>query len=94
MKNKSIYQKAVQNGCFLEATCVGIGVDKWDELMKGAREANKLKVIRVALEAGVIDIEQAKNERKFKSYNPYQHFVTRTHVVYVNSGIEHFIKIN
>jgi len=90
----NIYKRAINNGCNLECTCVGIGVNKWDELMKGARQANKKKVIKIALLAGVIDNEQAREETKRPYYNPYTHYVTKKHIIYVHSGIEHFISIN
>lgn len=95
MKKLNIYQQAVRNGCQFVATCVSLGsADKWNELMKGARQANKKKVVRIALLAGVIDKEQATREIKEPWYNPYGHHVTKTHIVYVHSGIEHFIEVN
>ncbi len=91
---QNIYKRAQENGCEFYATCVDVSRDEWDELMKGARPANKNRVIRVALQAGVIDEEQARTERKYPYYNPYTHYVTRTHIIYVHSCIEHFIKVN
>lgn len=93
MRKKSIYQQAVNNGCQFVAACTGITIDKWNELMKGARQANKKKVVRIALLAGVIDKQQATREIKEPWYNPYSHHVTRTHIIYVHSGIEHFIEV-
>ena len=93
MKN-NIYQRAINNGCEYQATCVGIGQNEWDRLMKGARQADRKKVIKVALLAGVIDKDQAKEETKRPYFNPYNHFVTKTHIIYVHSAIEHFIKVN
>lgn len=91
---QTIYDRAINNGCYFECTCVGIGADKWDELMKGSRPANKKKVIKIALEAGVIDREQATAETKRPYYNPYTHYVTKTYIIYVHSGIEHFIRVD
>lgn len=87
---QSIYDRAAKNGCYLEATCTGISQWKWDELMKGARTANKRKVIKVALMLGIAEPEELKSVH----YNPYTQQVTRTHIIYVNSGIEYFIKVN
>lgn len=37
MKN-NIYERAKNNGCEFEATCVDISIRTWDKLMKGATE--------------------------------------------------------
>ena len=89
----NIYDRAKQNGCNLETTCVGCGVNRWDELMEGHTKANRKEVVRIALLAGVIDEEQAREETKRPYYNPYTHYKTKTHIIYVHSGIEHFIKV-
>jgi len=89
----NIYQKAKNNGCFLECTCVGISLSKWDRLMNGATRANKKEVVKIAEMAGVIDEFQAKEEIKRPYFNPYNHYKTKTHIIYVHSSIEHFIKI-
>ncbi|HXS59732.1 MAG TPA: hypothetical protein VN703_02850 [Candidatus Sulfopaludibacter sp.] len=93
MKN-NIYQRAFNNGCFLESTCVGMEQYEWDKLMKGHTKANKRKVVKIALLAGVIEEEQATEEIKKSYYNPYTHYKTKTHIIYVHSMIEHFIKVN
>lgn len=90
----NIYERAKKNGVYLEATCVSISQYEWDRLMKGHTVANRKEVVKIALQAGAIDEWQAKEELKKPYYNPYNHFKTRTHIIYVNSGIEHFIKIN
>lgn len=90
----NIYERAKRYGVYFEASCVGISPWKWDQLMKGHTRANKKEVVKLALEAGVIDEKQAKNELSKPWYNPYNMFKTKTHVVYVHSGIEYFIKIN
>ena len=93
MNSKELLKRAKRNGAHLEHTCVWIGARKWDELMKGATRANKKDITRIALLAGVIDEEQAKTEIARPYYNPYNHYKTRTHAIYVHSGIEHFILI-
>lgn len=89
----NIYQRAKNNGCNFEATCVGIGVNAWDELMEGHTIANQKEVVKIALAAGVIDEEQAHQELKKPYYNPYTHYKTKTHIIYVHSSIEHFIRV-
>lgn len=88
---KTIYEKAAKNGCFLECACTDINQTKWDQLMKGARKANRKKVLKAAIIAGLhIEKEEFKNEY----FNPYDHYVTKTHIIYVHSSIEYFIKVN
>lgn len=90
----NIYSRAKRFGVRFEATCVGIGQREWDRLMKGATRANRKEVVRAAMQAGVIDEEQGRIELRQPWYNPYHHFKTKTHLVYVNSSIEHFIRVN
>ena len=92
MKNQSIYDRAARFAK-LDCTCVGINQNRWDSLMKGARPANRKRALKVAFLAGVIDKLQYQQELKNEFFNPYDHFVTRTHVVYVHSRIEHFIRV-
>jgi hypothetical protein len=91
---ENIYQRALNNGCYLETTCVGCGIYKWDELMKGHTRADRKKVVKIAEYAGVIDSEQAREEIKKPHYNPYNHYKTKTHIIYVHSSIEYFIRVN
>lgn len=93
MNNQTIYQRAISNGCEFEATCVGIGQYQWDKLMKGHTRADRKQTVKIALLAGVIDHHQAKEEIKRPYYNPYNHYKTKTHLIYVHSAIEHFIKV-
>jgi hypothetical protein len=90
----SIYQRAKKFGCRSVGTCVSNSSVQCDIYMKGARPANKKKVIRIALLAGIIDAEQAKQELKNPNYNPYTHYVTRKHIIYVWSAQEHFIEVD
>ncbi len=90
----NIYERAKRNGAESESTCIGISQSKWDALMKGARRANKRKATLAAIQAGAISKEQGRQEIKQPWYNPYEHLVTRTHIIYVNSAVEHFIKVN
>ena len=76
----AFYRRAERNGCYLEATCVGINQRRWDELMEGAVRADKKKVLKAI---GVVD----------EYHNPYDFYRTKTHLIYVNSAIEHFYRI-
>lgn len=89
----NIYHRAERNGVYFEATCVGVTVREWDRLMDGHTRADRRKVVKIALQAGVIDEMQAKEELKRPWFNPYNHYKTKTHIIYVNSSIEHFIRV-
>jgi hypothetical protein len=88
MKSNDIYNKAKQNGITLECTCVGMSERKWDSLMEGATRADKRIVDKLVLEA------DPSFTPFIKYYNPYNHFKTKTHLIFVHSCIEHFFKIN
>lgn len=90
----SIYERAKLNGCYYETSCVSSSAREVEKLMKGATRANKKQVVKIALEAGVIDEQQATEEIKHPYYNPYKHYKTKTHIIYVHSAIEHFIRVN
>jgi len=83
------FRKAV-----LEATCVSITQRQFGVLMKKAKRADRRKVILAAYLSGVIDEQTYKKELKCPYYNPYKHFRTDKHLVYVNSAIEHFICVS
>ena len=90
----TIYEQAKRNGCYLEATCVSTSQSEWDNLMQGNTKANRKEAIKIALEAGIIDEDSAKKQLRNQSHNPYEHRKTKTHIIYIESCIEHFIKIN
>lgn len=94
MRTSELLYKAKNKGCFLECTCVNISQNTWDKLMENSTRANRKDAVKIALLAGVMDEEEAKIEIKRPWYNPYNHYKTKTHLIYVNSCIEHFIKIN
>ena len=94
MKTSELLKRAERNGAELENTCVGCTSHEWENFMKGATKANKKDIVKIALLAGVIGKEQAREEIRRPYYNPYTHFKTETHAIYVHSMIEHFIKIN
>ena len=93
MKN-NIYERAKKGKAIFETSCVSTSQTQWDNLMKGATKANKKQVVAVALNCGIIDAQEAKKEIKNSWYNPYRQLKTKTHLIYVHSGIEHFILVN
>lgn len=91
----NIYERSKTNGFYFQCSCVNCGgVDQWEELMKGHTKANQREVVKIALQAGVIEEWWAREELKKPYFNPYVHYKTKTHLIYVHSGIEHFIKVN
>lgn len=75
-----------------ECNCIGISKEQWNKLMKGSRKACRKTVVKAAFEVGLIDELDYKREIKNSYYNPYNHFRTKTHLIYVHSSIEHFIR--
>lgn len=88
----TIYDRCRMNGAILVDTCVSAGAKKVEQYMKGARRADRKKVARIALQAGVISEDEYRYEVKNPYYNPYHHYVTKDCIIYVHSSIEHFIK--
>lgn len=93
MNTLRMYNLATRNGCQYEANCTEISINTWERLMKGHTRANKKLVVKVALLAGVIEKDEAARELRNPWYNPYHHYKTKTHLIYVHSCIEHFIRI-
>lgn len=87
MTTLEMYDRAIRNGCEFECSCVDCSVRQWDKLMEGATKANTQLVHKLA---NMLDIVpngfNAKN-------NPYTQKKTKTHLIYIHSGIEHFIRI-
>lgn len=76
-----------------ECACHNITSEKWEELMKGARPAARKTVVKAAFECGLMDKWSYDQEIKNPYFNPYNHKRTKTHLIYIHSAIEHFIKI-
>jgi len=74
----------------LECTCVGIGMSRWNRLMKGAKPLNYDWLVR-RIRKHMPDLYEALG---LDFYNPYceQTRVTRTHYILVHSSIEYFIR--
>ena len=76
----------------LEATCVGINQDKWDEYMAGTKPACG-KRIRGIIKKNLPDLY---NDLALDFPNPYEGQCVRKKglLVYVHSAIEYFIVVN
>ena len=74
---------------YLECTCVGIGMKRWNQLMKGSKPLNYEWLLR-RIRKHMPDLYEALG---LNFYNPYeeQTRVTRTHYILVHSSIEYFI---
>jgi hypothetical protein len=88
MNAEQFYNRARRNGITLEHTCVGVTQRKWDSLMEGHVRANKDVVNKLVRDSGQMDPIFTT------AYNPYNYFRTKTHIIFVHSGIEHFFKVN
>ena len=75
---------------YLECTCIGIGMKRWNRLMKGARPLNYDWLVR-RIRKHMPDLYEALG---LNYYNPYEELtrVTKTHYILVHSSIEYFIK--
>lgn len=87
MKSEEIYKRAERNGVYLECTCVGISMTRWEELMKGATRADTNRINRMLVKQNLLQKDE------IKLYNPYYYYKTKTHIIRVHSSIEHFYKI-
>lgn len=87
MTAQRFYNTANKNGMYLECTCVGISQHKWDRLMSGAVRADKKIVNSLLKKHEVVEPDL------LLGYNPYNFFRTKTHIIFVHSAIEYFIKV-
>ena len=74
----------------LDCTCADISIDKWNELMKGAKPINyKWLVNKIKRE-----LPHLYNKLMLNYYNPYANHcrVTKTHYILISSAIEYFIR--
>ena len=72
----------------LEATCVGISMDRWEELMKGCVRANKRVVNRLVKK----HLPDLHHSLALEFCNPYNYYRTDTHLILVHSMIEYFLR--
>ena len=75
---------------YLECTCIGIGIERWNRLMKGSKPLN-YKWLKRRIKKYLPELY---NALCMDFYNPYeeQTRVTKTHYILVHSSIEYFIK--
>jgi hypothetical protein len=73
-----------------ECSCKGISVERWNELMKGARRVNYTRLVRKIKQ----ELPTLFQELALDFYNPWENECkqTRTHYILVHSGIEYFIR--
>ena len=74
----------------LECSCAGISLAEWEKLMKDHKRADK-KRVEVLIKKHLPDLFKCL---ALEFYNPYYCHKTKTHLIYVHSGIEYFIRIN
>lgn len=74
---------------YLECTCVGIGIERWNQLMKGSKPLN-YEWLRRKVKKHMPELYDALG---MDYYNPYENQtrVTGTHYILVHSSIEYFI---
>lgn len=85
-------EQAYNSEITLEHTCVGIGILKWESLMEGAVKADGRK-IRAMIRKQLPNLFE---ELCLDFYNPYepQCVRTNTHLIYISSSIEYFLKLS
>lgn len=74
-----------------DCACKDISIDTWNGLMKGAVKANGLKIRRMIKK----QLPDLYYTLALEYFNPYEHLCqrTKTHLIYVHSGIEYFLRI-
>lgn len=87
----NIYQKAEENGIMLECTCSSITETEWNKLYKGSRKANGKK-IRMLIKKHLPELYEALS---LNLNNPFeeQSVRTETHLIYIWSATDYFLKI-
>lgn len=78
------------NNLELETTCPQVTLEKWEELMKWAKRANK-RIINNLVKKFIPELYKWLN---LDLHNPYGYFRTKIHLILVHSAIEYFILIN
>jgi len=78
------------NSLYLDCTCVGIDIERWDQLMERATKANK-RTINNLVKRHLPDLYKALG---LNYRNPYNYFKTKEHLVLVHSSIEYFLSYN
>ena len=78
------------NTRYLETDCTSIDIERWDELMKGARKANYPRLVRRIKR----ELPNLYDTLSLDAFNPWCDHCrqTRTHYILVHSAIEYFIR--
>ena len=78
------------NTMYLETDCTSIDIERWNELMKGARKASYPRLVRRIKR----ELPKLYATLSLDAYNPWcgQCQQTRTHYILVHSAIEYFIR--
>lgn len=82
-----IYERAEKNGFIYEFCCADITPRKYDSIFDEAKVADKRKVTKIAIQAGIISAFEAK------FWNPYKCHKTDEYLIYTHSAIDYFIKV-
>jgi len=74
---------------YFECTCIGIGIERWNRLMKGNKPLNYEWLRRKVKK----HLPELYDSLGLDYYNPYENQtrVTKTHYILVYSSIEYFI---
>ena len=77
---------------YFECACCNISESKWDDLMKGAKKANGSKIRKMIKD----QLPELYEGLCLQYPNPCEHQSqkTETHLIYVHSAIEYFLRIN
>ena len=75
-----------------ETNCTAITINKWNQLMNNSVKANGKKIKALIKK----HLPELFENLALEFYNPYeqQSKRTKTHFIYVHSGIEYFLNIN
>jgi hypothetical protein len=75
-----------------DTNCTAISINKWNQLMNKSVKANGKK-IRALIKKYLPDLYE---QLVLDFPNPYEHQCrrTKTHFIYIHSGIEYFLKFN
>lgn len=78
------------NTMYLETDCTSIDIERWNELMKGARNASYPRLVRRIKK----ELPKLYATLSLDVYNPWcgRCQQTRTHYILVHSAIEYFIR--
>lgn len=87
-KGPDIYHKHIE----LEYTCTNISIEKWNSLMMGAVKANGRKIRQMIK----CQLTELFNNLALQFPNPYEQSCMRTatHLIYVHSSVEYFLKVS